>query len=200
MRFLLIILILIFNSSYAVTLDELQQRFNHLPIQRAEFQQERTIKGLSQPLRSSGHVLISHQYGLIWQQTTPFSLSLILTKDRMSQHIPGQQPQVITAESNPQMFRFNHLLTALFSADYQLLEENFSINFQSIDNTQWKIILIPNKPPLDKLFSRFELTGNNFVEAINIDDKQGDKTVIHFYNHSTTPDKLTDEESHNFLF
>lgn len=200
MPLLLIVFTLICNISYAVTLDELQQRFSHLPLQRAEFQQERTINGLSQPLRSSGHVLISHQYGLIWQQTSPFSLSLILTKDRMSQLIPGQQSQVITAESNPQMFRFNHLLTALFNAERQVLEENFSIDFQSVDNTHWKLVLIPNKSPLDKLFSRFELAGGNFVETINIDDKQGDKTVIHFHNHRTTPENLTNEESHNFLF
>ncbi len=199
MRILAIILLLMCNISHAITLEELQQRFSHLSLQRAEFQQERTINGLSQSLRSSGHVLISHQYGIHWQQTIPFSLALIITNDRMIQHIPGQQSQVITAESNPQLFRFNRLLTALFNADRQLLEQNFAIDFQSNAN-QWNLTLIPNKPPLDKLFSRFQLIGQDFLTLIEIDDKQGDKTVIRFYNHQTTPDKLTNEELHDFSF
>ena len=57
-------------------------------------------------------------------------MTLLLDDKRMVQTINGQPPQTITADNNPQMFQFNHLLRALFRADRKVLEENFRIDFQ----------------------------------------------------------------------
>ena len=62
-------------------------------------------------------MLIARDKGLLWDQTSPFPMQLLLDDKRMVQAINGQPPQTITAENNPQMFQFNHLLRALFRAD-----------------------------------------------------------------------------------
>ena len=101
----------------AVTLDELQQRFTGQPVVRAHFEQVRTIKDMPQPLRSQGEMLIARDSGLLWDQKAPFPMTLLLDDKRMVQAINGQPPQTVTADNNPQMFQFNHLLRALFQAD-----------------------------------------------------------------------------------
>lgn len=130
MRSLLFILLAVFSvAAQAVTLEELQQRFSQVPVLRAEFAQQRTISGMAQPLNSSGNLVIAQQQGLWWQQEKPFSLTLLLTENRMVQIMAGQDPQVVTAQSNPQMFQFNSLLSALFHADRRVLEQNFTLGF-----------------------------------------------------------------------
>jgi len=68
MRTLLLLLGLLSLGAHAVTLPELQQRFSQQPILRADFSQQRTISGMSQPLNSSGNLLIAQKKGLWWQQ------------------------------------------------------------------------------------------------------------------------------------
>ena len=58
-------------------------------------------------------MLIARDQGLLWDQTSPFPMRLLLDDKRMVQVINSQPPQTITA-GNPRMFQFNHLLRALF--------------------------------------------------------------------------------------
>ncbi len=102
----------------ALTLDDLQQRFTEQPVIRAHFDQTRTIKDLPQPLRSQGQMLIARDQGLLWDQTSPFPMQLLLDDKRMVQVINGQPPQIITAENNPQMFSLT-TCCALFQADHK---------------------------------------------------------------------------------
>jgi len=158
----------------------------------------RTIAGMAQPLVSRGQLLIAQQQGLWWQQATPFPLMLILDDKRMVQSMSGQPPQVITADSNPQMFQFNHLLRALFQADEKVLRENFALDFHDLGNNRWQLGLTPKAAPLNKIFNRIDLQGEAFLNRITLDDKQGDKTEITLSATRTEPKQLTDEERARF--
>lgn len=182
----------------AVTLEELQQRFTQQPIVRAHFTQTRTIKDLPQPLRSQGEMLIAREQGLLWDQTTPFPMALMLDDSRMVQIINGQPPQVITAQNNPQMFQFNHLLRALFQADRAVLEQNFRIDFKDAGAGRWTLKLTPITTPLDKIFASIDLAGEQYLDSIRLNDKQGDLTDIAFSQHRLTPTMLTDDERQRF--
>jgi hypothetical protein len=199
MKYGLLFLITFFSLSVqAVTLLELQQRFSQQPVLRAEFEQQRSISGMAKPLKSSGELLISQQKGLWWAQQKPFPLTLLLDDKRMVQTLAGQSPQVVTAENNPQMFQFNHLLTALFHADSQALEQNFALQFSDLGHNHWRLVLTPKTTPLDKLFRRITLNGGDFLETIDIDDMQSDATHIRFFNQRTAPQTLTAEEQQRF--
>jgi outer membrane lipoprotein-sorting protein len=191
-------LLLLCAHASAVTLEQLQQRFASQPVIRANFVQVRTISGMAQPLVSRGQLVIAQQQGLWWQQATPFPLTLILDDKRMVQSISGQPPQVITADSNPQMFQFNHLLRALFQADEKVLRENFALDFHDQGNNRWQLSLTPVAAPLNKIFNRIDLQGDQFLNRIVLDDKQGDKTEITLSDTRTEPQQLTDEERARF--
>jgi len=198
MKGLLLLALLISPFVSAVTLDELQQRFTEQPVVRAHFEQTRTIKDLPQPLRSNGEMLIARDSGLLWDQKAPFPMTLLLDDSRMVQTINGQPPQTITADTNPQMFQFNHLLRALFQADRKVLEENFRIDFKDLGNGRWSLVLTPTTTPLDKIFASMDLGGATYLESIVLNDKQGDQTDIALSRHQLTPASLTDAERQRF--
>ncbi|MDV2905097.1 outer membrane lipoprotein carrier protein LolA [Phytobacter diazotrophicus] len=182
----------------AVTLDELQQRFTEQPVIRAHFAQTRVIKDLPQPLRSQGEMLIARDKGLLWDQKAPFPMMLMLDDSRMVQVVNNQPAQVITAENNPQMFQFNHLLRALFQADRHVLEQNFRIEFHDKGEGHWTLSLTPVTTPLDKIFASIDLAGQTYLESIQLNDKQGDRTDIALSQHRLTPATLTDDERQRF--
>ncbi|EGA3816665.1 outer membrane lipoprotein carrier protein LolA [Salmonella enterica] len=198
MKFWPVVLLLLSPFVSAVTLDELQQSFTEQPVVHAHFDQTRTIKDLPQPLRSQGEMLIARDTGLLWDQKTPFPMLLMLDDKRMVQVINHQPAQVITAENNPQMFQFNHLLRALFQADRQVLEQNFRIDFQDKGQGRWTLRLTPTTTPLDKIFATIDLAGQTWLESIQLNDKQGDRTDIALSQHQLTPATLTHDERQRF--
>ncbi len=198
MKFLPLLALLISPFVSALTPDDLQQRFTEQPVIRAHFDQTRTIKDLPQPLRSQGQMLIARDRGLLWDQTSPFPMQLLLDDKRMVQVINGQPPQIITAENNPQMFQFNHLLRALFQADRKVLEQNFRVEFADKGEGRWTLRLTPTTTPLDKIFNTIDLAGQTYLESIQLNDKQGDRTDIALTQHQLTPAQLTDDERQRF--
>ena len=186
MKFLPLLALLISPFVSALNLDDLQQRFTEQPVIRAHFDQTRTIKDLPQPLRSQGQMLIARDQGLLWDQTSPFPMQLLLDDKRMVQVINGQPPQIITAENNPQMFQFNHLLRALFQADRKVLEQNFRVEFADKGEGRWTLRLTPTTTPLDKIFNTIDLAGQTYLESIQLNDKQGDRTDIALTQHQLT--------------
>ncbi|MZG44223.1 outer membrane lipoprotein carrier protein LolA [Dickeya dianthicola] len=196
----LVVMAFLSLTAQAVTLDELQQRFSSQPVVRADFTQMRQIKGMAQPLKSSGAMLIARQNGLWWHQAKPFPMTLVLDDQRMVQVMNGQPPQIITAESQPQMFQFNHLLRALFQADRRVLEQNFRVDFNDLGQQRWRLVLTPKVSPLDKLFNAITLNGQAFLDEIVIDDRQGDMTRITLSNQRITPQALSDDEQTRFVF
>ncbi|EFK1804697.1 TPA: outer membrane lipoprotein carrier protein LolA [Escherichia coli O113:H4] len=198
MKFLPLLVLLISPFVSALTLDDLQQRFTEQPVIRAHFDQTRTIKDLPQPLRSQGQMLIARDQGLLWDQTSPFPMQLLLDDKRMVQVINGQPPQIITAENNPQMFQFNYLLRALFQADRKVLEQNFRVEFADKGEGRWTLRLTPTTTPLDKIFNTIDLAGQTYLESIQLNDKQGDRTDIALTQHQLTPAQLSDDERQRF--
>ena len=198
MKFLPLLALLISPFVSALNLDDLQQRFTEQPVIRAHYDQSRLIKDLPQPLRSQGQMLIARDQGLLWDQTSPFPMQLLLDDKRMVQVINGQPPQIITAENNPQMFQFNHLLRALFQADRKVLEQNFRVEFADKGEGRWTLRLTPTTTPLDKIFNTIDLAGQTYLESIQLNDKQGDRTDIALTQHQLTPAQLTDDERQRF--
>lgn len=197
---LLTALLMFSAAAQAVTLEELQQRFASQPVVRADFTQLREIKGMAQPLKSSGELLIAQDKGLWWHQAKPFPMTLVLDDKRMVQVMNDQAPQIITADSNPQMFQFNHLLRALFQADRAVLEQNFALDFHDLGQQKWRLVLTPKSSPLDKLFNTITLQGGEYLDQIQLNDRQGDNTAVTLSNQRLKPQTLTADEQKRFVF
>lgn len=185
-------LLLTFSTiTSAITLSDIQLLFSKNQVVRADFTQDRYINGLTSPIHSTGKMIISKELGLWWQQNTPFAMTLKMNQQRMEQRIEDQTPEIITAEKQPQLFQFNHLLTAIFTADKEMLENNFDITVTEQNNI-WTLTLKPKLAPLNKIFKQIILSGKSYLEKVTINDMQNDKTELTFKNHKTT--KLSQDE------
>lgn len=186
-------------SLSALTLEQLQQKLMAKQLLRGDFSQSKTLQIFEQPLLSSGIFLLSHQQGLVWKQTSPFPVALVLAKDKLSQQFSDQALEVIEAKDNPMVFYFSHLFLSLFKGDMNALKAQFELTLIEVKG-HWVLLLKPNSAPLNKVFSKIEIKGNKQIEGLNLVELNGDATTITFTNISTQPEQLTEQEKDVFNF
>ncbi|MCW8328972.1 outer membrane lipoprotein carrier protein LolA [Photobacterium sp. SDRW27] len=182
----------------AITLPELQQQLATQSLVRGDFELVRTMEMFSAPLQSAGHFLLAEQQGLHWQQTSPFPVSLVLTKNKLSQQFGDNAPQVVAADDNPMVFYFSHVFLSLFKGDTGQLNEQFDIALANTEENRWQLVLTPKSAPLNAVFQTIRLSGNEFIEQLTLTEIRGDVTDITFTNQRTAPVELTIEEQRAF--
>ncbi|KFA98739.1 MULTISPECIES: outer membrane lipoprotein carrier protein LolA [Vibrio] len=181
------------------TMEELQQQLAQHPIVRGDFEQKRTLAMFDQPLTSTGQFTLDKTHGLLWRQDVPFTVQLVLTKDKLRQTFADQPAQVITAKDNPMAFYFSHIFLAVFHGDTDQLKQQFDMTFKA-DNGQWTLALTPKSAPLNAVFDTITLGGKSDLERLTLQEIRGDKTDILFSNQSYQPESLTDAEQAQFKF
>ncbi|WP_192890135.1 LolA family protein [Vibrio bathopelagicus] len=189
------------------SISELQTVLSANSIVRGEFTQTRNMEMFAQPLTSQGTFLLDKSSGLLWTQTTPFPVSLVLTDNKLSQRFADQPAKIITDKENPMAFYFSHIFLSVFHGDTQTLQEQFSLSFEpanepssggSAENTLWTLTLTPKSSPMNAVFEAITLQGHNDIERIELKEIRGDSTVIEFSQLSHQPEVLSDAEAQQF--
>ena len=193
------------NTAAVSSISELQTVLSQNSIVRGEFTQTRNMEMFAQPLTSQGTFLLDKSNGLLWTQTTPFPVNLVLTDNKLSQRFADQPAKIITDKENPMAFYFSHIFLSVFHGDTQKLQDQFSLTFQpttaqsSDQNTAfWKLTLKPKSAPMNAVFEAITLQGNSDIERIELKEIRGDSTVIEFSQLSHQPEVLSDAEAQQF--
>ncbi|MGO2158977.1 MAG: LolA family protein [Vibrio toranzoniae] len=195
------------NTAPVGSISELQTVLSENNIVRGEFTQTRNMEMFAQPLTSQGTFLLDKSSGLLWTQTSPFPVNLVLTDNKLSQRFADQPAKIITDKENPMAFYFSHIFLSVFHGDTQKLQEQFSLSFeaatiQSPDektgNNSWTLILTPKSAPMNAVFEAITLQGNSDIERIELKEIRGDSTVIEFSQLSHQPEVLSDAEAQQF--
>ncbi|CAH6867124.1 putative transmembrane protein [Vibrio chagasii] len=193
------------NPAPVGSISELQTVLSENSIVRGEFTQIRNMEMFAQPLTSQGTFLLDKSSGLLWTQTTPFPVNLVLTDNKLSQKFADQPAKIITDKENPMAFYFSHIFLSVFHGDTQKLQEQFSLSFQpatvqsSDHNTgSWTLTLKPKSAPMNAVFEAITLQGNGDIERIELKEIRGDGTVIEFSQLSHQPEVLSDAEAQQF--
>ncbi|CAH6813395.1 putative transmembrane protein [Vibrio chagasii] len=193
------------NPAPVGSISELQTVLSENSIVRGEFTQIRNMEMFAQPLTSQGTFLLDKSSGLLWTQTTPFPVNLVLTDNKLSQKFADQPAKIITDKENPMAFYFSHIFLSVFHGDTQKLQEQFSLSFQpatvqsSDQNTgSWTLTLKPKSAPMNAVFEAITLQGNSDIERIELKEIRGDSTVIEFSQLSHQPEVLSDAEAQQF--
>lgn len=188
-----------FSWAQVTDLSSLQTELAKSATVRGDFTQLRHLEMFEQPLSSQGKFTLNKAQGLLWQQTTPFPVQLVLTQDKLRQTFAGQAPQIITAKENPMAFYFSHVFLAVFHGDTEALQEQFDLNF-AINEGQWTLRLTPKQAPLNSVFESITLTGEQDIDGLILQEVRGDKTEILFTNQTHQPESLSDAEQAQFSF
>jgi hypothetical protein len=169
-------------------------------ILRGDFTQSKTLQMFNQPLLSEGSFLLSHQHGLIWKQSNPFPVSLVLARDKLSQQVSDQPADIIEAKDNPMVFYFSHLFLSLFKGDLSSLEKQFTMNLSEENNAGWLLNLTPKEAPLINVFKRIEIKGQDTIQALTLIELNDDSSVISFTNINPQQTPLKQQEIDAFQF
>ncbi len=184
-------------SAQGITFKALQTKLTTYPVVRGEYTQLKTLKMFKQPLHSSGHFLLSEQQGLQWSQRQPFPVSLVLTKNKLSQQFSKQSPQIIGVKDNPLIFYFSHLFLSVFKGDLTALSEQFKMQLKG-GNKNWSLLLVPKGAPLNKVFKQIKISGAKYINQLLLTELSGDTTKITFTHQGSKPAKLTKHEQATF--
>lgn len=191
----------LFSTAMAQVTDlaSLQTQLQRFEIVRGDFTQSRKIEMFAEPLSSQGTFLLDKAHGLLWQQSTPFPVNLVLTQDKLRQTFAGQSPQTITAKENPMAFYFSHIFLSVFHGDTEQLQSEFDLDF-SVQDEQWTLVLTPKGAPLNAVFKHITLQGQDDINALSLQEVRGDNTEIRFSAQTHEPQTLSQAEQAQFEF
>lgn len=195
-------LVLAFDSAAAQAADDLalvQQRVARVPVLRGDFHQQKQMTGFSKPLRSEGNFVLSRDHGVLWSTLKPFPSEMVLTRDRiLSRQRDGSTRVELDGRQQPALRAVNEMMFALMSGDVAVLTPRFSSKVEALPEQGWRLTLTPRPGPLARSFKRIRLQGDRHVRQVEIDETNGDRTVLEFTGISESPSILSAAEATRF--
>ena len=171
----------------AATLDDplLQRIGSRLAQQKTvarRFEQQKQLKILQRPLRTSGVMLYRAEQGVCWHTETPVVSTLVLEPAQLRQLGDGDgdgNELVIGAGEQPALFGFTQLFFSLLAGRVDGAVDQFELR---VDGTadHWRIGLLPRSALLQRFIARMQLDGGEQVEQVLVTDPDGDRTLIDF--------------------
>ncbi len=139
------------------------------------FTQQRFLKSLSKPIVSRGKFVLLANKGLLWQMQQPFAVDLRVKKDGIMQ---WNGSQWIANNKLGQSEQIN-LFLGLLSGDISTLSAQFDLQLSGSPQ-QWRLTLTPSSLLMKQIFNHIIIKGDGLVREIELDEKQGDRTLILF--------------------
>ena len=139
------------------------------------FTQQRFLKSLSKPIVSRGKFVLLANKGLLWQMQQPFAVDLRVKKDGIMQ---WNGSQWIANNKLGQSEQIN-LFLGLLSGDISTLSAQFDLQLSGSPQ-QWRLPLTPSSLLMKQIFNHIIIKGDGLVREIELDEKQGDRTLILF--------------------
>jgi outer membrane lipoprotein-sorting protein len=182
------IIVLFFLSQLSFADDALSQinsRLTKALITQGEFEQQKHLKVLRKPLVSQGNFTYHQRKGVIWQTLNPVTSILLVNESHL---ITAQGEQLIPAT-------FGSVFQAMLGGDLSKLQDSFIITAKQGDS--WQLQLQPKDAMLQKIIQSIELSGDNEIRALVIQESNGNRSDIHF-SHIEHPQQLNPEQVAHF--
>lgn len=190
------------QQASSAELEQLTQQLSPSPQAKGLFTQYRYLKVLKKPLLSHGNFVFSKQLGIVWQQQSPFSSTLILQAGKLTQIDSQGQIQVTQAQQSASTSQLSQLmptlLNALLSGDLQTLQQHFKLSIHSAtsNNPQWQLGLTPIDPMVQKAMPRLVLSGETHIQTLILFSDNQDRSRIEFSELVEQP--LTEQDKARF--
>jgi len=161
---------------------------------RASFSEEKRIRALRKPLKSSGKLVVSKEHGLYRQQVEPRAVELLIQRTGISQRDAVGTVERFDATQQPIVRAFIDAFLLVLSGDRVALDGQFRLHFEGTME-QWALGLVPRKEPLAKVIESIVVEGrSDKVERYTIREVSGDSTSV-TWTEVTTKSPLTDDET-----
>jgi hypothetical protein len=163
--------------SQQALLAQVRERVQSAPVVRGQFTQLKTVQGFRQPLKSSGDFVVARGKGIAWQVRQPFASTLIVRPDSLLSRGAVQ----MRAQDEPVLRTINAMLFAVVSADLAQLTHYFEVSGQ-VQGAGWSLHLVPRDPVLAQWLQAVDLSGQQFVQSVQLQEARGDRSQIQMAN------------------
>jgi hypothetical protein len=134
---------------------------------------------VKKPLASNGRFCVVTGKGVLWRTLQPFPNTLRLTRDEIV-HLQGERVTMrLDAQQEPVVRMINGVLFSLLAGDLTQLETLFEGD-GSVDGKRWRVALKARESGLAKVIAGVALEGGAYVNAITLNEANGDRTSIVF--------------------
>lgn len=162
-----------------LTLEALRKRLEPVRTLSADFVQRRELKGIRKPLVSSGHVTLVKGRGVLWDQSEPFVQKTTITRRGMLLELEGRKSA--ETPSSPGARVYAEMIEGLLEGDAKALEPRFSVaGISALPGGRWRLVLKPGDAALQRAFSRISVTGGRYVEALELESPDRERTTVEF--------------------
>lgn len=175
-RFFALLLCLTFLPAWAFDTAQLTAQLQQPATVQGSFTQQRFLRALSQPMQTSGRFALRNRHGLYWQIDQPFDLRLRVRPDGIAQWSGGQWRSTRQSGQAAQV----KLFMAVLGGDMRELQRQFDIRLTG-HARQWRLQLTPKTAVMRQVFDSITVEGGQLVQRIELNEKQGDRTVMQFH-------------------
>lgn len=174
-KYSLLFLLFFCSQVFAFSQQDLVSLLQKPVSQQGEFTQQRFLKSLDKPITTSGQFVLLTKKGLLWQMKKPFVNHLRVKPNGIMQW----NGQGWVANENVGQSQQIGLFLGLLSGDISAVESQFSMNLTG-SKESWELQLTPNSVLMKQIFNSIQIRGDETVKEIELNEKQGDKTLIRF--------------------
>ncbi len=163
---------------WAFSTAELAQTLQKPANVQGAFTQQRYLKSLSKPMTTNGQFVLIPKRGLLWHMQKPFENRLRVRADGIMQWNGKSWVAANQSKMNGQSQQIR-LFLDLLGGNTQGLEKQFDLQLSG-SQQKWTLRLNPKTALMKQIFNHIEISGDSVVRRIELNEKQGDRTVMQF--------------------
>jgi len=173
-------------SNYSELLQEKTQHYfqNEREYTKINFNQERTLIGFENSLKSKGSLRILSKSDLVYSQESPRVETLKIRDGELI--LPNTSANSNTTNLKNALYfqKVYALLSAVISGQHLEIEKNYTVQLTKSQNI-WKIKLTPKSKDLKSLYKSVWLQGNQKLTNIAVINTDNSSLEINFYGEKT---------------
>lgn len=188
----------------AALVEKLHAAYQGIRYYKADFEQIKNIKFLSQPIVSKGLLIFSSELGLVWEVHDPLWVKTIINDEGVFKSNHRETKKKV---KDPQIKVVASILTELLSSQLDRVESQFDIQNTVYNeaNDEWSVMLIAKGVLIKKAISQIQINGklnsddsSNGIQSIVISDASGDETLINLSEQLLSKTEVTSEQRKAF--
>ena len=187
------VLMFLCSSAQAFDLQQLSTQLARPQVIHGDFIQEKHLRALPKPLISTGTFVLAKDHGLLWQLKTPLQQDYRITAQGIARRNASEWQMLPGKSAGAEQ---NRLFLAVLQGDSSGLQRDFELQLQG-EASHWQLTLTPRSVLLKQIFTRINIDGGELVQRIELQETQGDSTLLKMQN-SVSNQPLSDAEQHDF--
>lgn len=186
-------------SVNAETFDSVCKNLAKHPNMTGNFSQVKTISAVNRSMKSGGTFIFSLD-GIMWKTEKPFPSTMVVGMTSVKQTLANGKETVIDASSNQIFTSISTTLSAMFSGNAAVLQDNFDVDF-SFSGSDWKAVLSPKDNMVKKILLSLSIGGKATENSADLNsivmaEATGDTITYNFTNQKYPKELTADEKSY----